>query len=341
MTSRELVKRTLEFSNKTRRAPRQIWFLPWAEKRFPAEVKSLREDFPADIVTAPSVFATPPLNKGDPYEIGDSTDAWGAVFTNAQRGVIGEVKHPLVAPGDDGWDDTSRVHFPVEWLTFDRDAVNRFCASTDKFVMGDCCPRPFEQLQFLRGSPELYMDLVTRPAGLSAFLEKMHAFYCDLLERWAKTDVDGLMMMDDWGSQQNLLINPRLWEEIFKPLYRDYIAIARGRGKKIFMHSDGMNLAIYPHLVELGLDAINSQIFCIGLDRLAPFRGKISFWGEIDRQQMLPHGTPAGIDAAVRRVRDTLWAGGGCIAQCEFGPGARPENVRQVFQSWEDIAREA
>ena len=106
------------------------------------------------------------------------------------------------------------------------------------------------------------------------------------------------------------------------------------------MHSDGMNLAIHPHLVELGLDAINSQIFCIGLDRLAPFRGKISFWGEIDRQQMLPHGTPADIDAAVRRVRDTLWAGGGCIAQCEFGPGAKPENVRQVFQSWEDIARE-
>ena len=56
------------------------------------------------------------------------------------------------------------------------------------------------------------------------------------------------------------------------------------------MHSDGNTLLIYPKLIELGLDAFNSQIFCMGLDQLEQYRGKITFWGEIDRQYLLPFG---------------------------------------------------
>ena len=36
-------------------------------------------------------------------------------------------------------------------------------------------------------------------------------------------------------------------------------------------------------------------------------------------------------------AQDWLWKDGGCIAQCEFGPGAKPENVYQVFKAWENI----
>jgi hypothetical protein len=57
----------------------------------------------------------------------------------------------------------------------------------------------------------------------------------------------------------------------------------------------------------------------------------------MDRQHLLPAGTPADIDRAVRRVKDALWRDGGCIAQCEFGPGGRPENVYQVYKTWEEI----
>lgn len=87
------------------------------------------------------------------------------------------------------------------------------------------------------------------------------------------------------------------------------------------MHSDGCILDIYPHMIELGLDALNSQIFCMGIEKLEQFRGKITFWGEIDRQHILPEGTPEQVEEAVKSVKESLWAGGGCIAQCEFGPG--------------------
>ena len=163
----------------------------------------------------------------------------------------------------------------------------------------------------------------------------MHTFYCQLLTIWAETDVDGLMIMDDWGAQQNLLINPELWVDIFKPLYKDYIDIAHTHGKKIFMHSDGFILPIIPHLINLELDALNSQIFCMGVDKLKSFCGKITFWGEIDRQHLLPYGSAKDIEKAVSSVQKNLWNMGGCIAQCEFGPGAKPENVSAVFSAWD------
>ncbi|MCC6729033.1 MAG: methyltransferase [Chthonomonadales bacterium] len=332
-TPRDLVHQTLRFEN-TARAPRQLWVLPWAATHYAAELQAIRRDYPDDLVGVDGHLRERPKTVGDPCVVGDYQDEWGAVFRNIQAGVIGEVKEPLVR---DWATDAARVHVPREWLTIDRDAVNRDCAATDRFTLAGTCPRPFEQLQFLRGTEGLLVDLLDQPPALRSFLADMHAFYCELLEVWAATDVDAIMFMDDWGSQRTLLARPQLWREVFKPLYRDYIQIAHGAGKRALMHSDGHILSIYPDLVEIGLDAVNSQIFCMGAESLAPFAGQITFWGEIDRQNLLPHATPDEIDSAVREVHGALWRRGGCIAQCEFGAGARPENVRQVFESWDRL----
>ena len=120
-------------------------------------------------------------------------------------------------------------------------------------------------------------------------------------------------------------------------MYRDYINIAQKYGKKVFMHSDGYIADIIPELIDLGLDALNSQLFCMGVESLKQFKGKITFWGEIDRQSLLPHGSLRDIRNAVRLVKDTLYDNGGCIAQCEFGPGGRFENVREVYAEWERL----
>jgi uroporphyrinogen-III decarboxylase len=104
------------------------------------------------------------------------------------------------------------------------------------------------------------------------------------------------------------------------------------------MHSDGNILDILEDLVAIGIDALNSQVACMGIETLGRrFAGRITFWGEIDRQILLARGTTADIDAEVRSVREHLYAGGGVIAQCEFGPGAIPENVMRVFETWESI----
>ena len=336
MTGRTLVEQTLDFAGPGR-IPRDLWTLPWANARYPREVDSIRRRFPMDLSTAPERLATPTREHGDAYARGTFTDAWGAKFVQATDGIIGEVKEPLVT--DDGWQQLDRVHIPRERLTFDRDAVNEFCRSSDTFVVSPVIARPFEQLQFIRGTENLYMDLVDMPAGLRAFLLKMHSFYCELTEAWARTDVDAIFFMDDWGAQNALLISPDLWRSVFKPLYRDYITIAHRHNKRAFMHSDGHITAIYPDLIEMGLDAINSQLFCMGVDRLEQFAGSITFWGEVDRQRLLVDASPREVEEAVGHVYRALFRDGGCIAQCEFGAGARPENVSAVFEAWQNVHR--
>ena len=332
-TSRELVYQTLNFTGPAR-APRDLWTLPIAAQAHPAALAAILEAYPPDMTGVDGFERERAPTRGDQYAIGAYTDEWGATFVSVQAGVIGEVKQPLIG---DWATDVPRVHIPTAWLTVDRDAVNRACAATDKFTLAGCNPRPFEQLQFLRGTANLYMDLTDPPPELLAFMAELHAFYCELLQVWANTDVDALRMMDDWGSQRSLLISPAMWRHYFKPMYRDYVQIAHAAGKKFFMHSDGHILAIYPELIEIGVDALNSQFFCMGVEKLAPFAGQITFWGEIDRQRLLAFATPDEVEAAVRQVHEHLWRSGGCIAQCEFGAGARPENVERVFATWDTM----
>jgi uroporphyrinogen decarboxylase len=336
MTSRDLVRDTLAFRNRSGRIPRQMWGIKWAGVHHRDALGQIERDFPPDIVTAPVRLAKEPQVTGSSHVQGTYVDEWGCRFQNIQDGIIGEVKEALV--NDDAWDDSDRVHIPEELLSFDRDWVNEFCRKTDKFVLANENPQPFERLQFIRKTDRLYMDLVDPPAGMLGFMEKMHDFYCRWVTKWSETEVDAIVLADDWGSQNNLLISPKIWVDRFKPLYCDYIAIARKHRKKVFMHSDGYILDLYPHLIDMGVDALNSQIFCMGLDKLAQYRGSITFWGEIDRQHLLPYGSAEAVDRAVSQVCHTLWQDGGCIAQCEFGPGAKPENVRQVFQSWNQFA---
>lgn len=182
MLPRELVYRTLEF-NCPERVPRQMWTLPWAYMHFGDSVKAIECDFPMDITGVDGGESERSIEHGDPYEVGEYVDPWGAKFHNVQRGVFGEVKEPLIV--GENWEDAGNAHIPYELLTIDKEHINRQCGASDKFIMAGACPRPFEQLQFLRGSENLYLDLAYRPTGMFGLIEKMHDFYCRWVEAWA------------------------------------------------------------------------------------------------------------------------------------------------------------
>ncbi|MBU1700896.1 MAG: methyltransferase [Candidatus Eisenbacteria bacterium] len=331
MTSRELVCRTLEFDSPAR-IPRQMWLLPWAVQQYPEPSRRLQRDFPDDIGSSPSFLKQFPHISGEKHTPGTYIDEWGCVFQNLQAGVIGEVKEPLLHD----WSRIEDLRVPTEALSVDTNKVNEFCASSELFLLAGTCPRPFERAQFLRGTVNLFMDFMDRPTELDRLLAILHGLYVKEMELWAKTDVDALYFMDDWGSQKALLVSPDLWRELFKPLYREYAEIAHRNGKYIFMHTDGYVLDIFPDLIELEIDAVNSQIFCMGVEEIGKkFAGEITFWGEMDRQQILPNGSLDEVIAASRLMKSSLHRGGGLIAQCEFGAGANPENVRAFFEFWE------
>jgi hypothetical protein len=333
MTSRELVRRSLEFDSPAR-IPRQLWLLPWARDRYPEQAAAIQTRYPDDLVPSPLLLTRDLLVRGDRYAGGTYVDEWGCTFESLQSGIIGEVKQPLLSD----WSRLDAMRIPEERLGVDRDAVNAFCRATDQFVLAGSFPRMFERLQFLRGAQALYLDLARDQDELTVLIERLHAFYLKELACWAATDVDALYIMDDWGAQHAMLVSPELWRRRFKPIYAEYIDLAHRHGKYAFMHSDGYILDILPDLIELGLDAINCQVACMGIAAVGErCAGRLTFWGEIDRQQLLPHGTRAEVVRTVRDMHAALYRGGGVIAQCEFGPGARPENVAAVFEAWDDL----
>jgi uroporphyrinogen-III decarboxylase len=140
--------------------------------------------------------------------------------------------------------------------------------------------------------------------------------------------------------QKGMMVSPGYFRKYYKPLYKEYVEIARHYGKYVFMHSDGNITEIIPDLIEIGIDALNSQLFCMDIEELGKkFKGKITFWGEIDRQDILPNGNKDDIRRAVNQIYNNLYSNGGIIGQCEFGPAAKPENIFYVFESWNNVSK--
>lgn len=341
LTSRELVTQALRFETPPR-LPRQTWVLPIAQNAYPDEIQLLFDRWRDDISGTPSPYRPSPREKGDPYAVGTYIDEWGCEFISVQNGVIGEVKEPMIADLADRAKCTPPYEILPEDVSAARDDVNRFCGETENFIQAACCPRPWERMQFLRGSVNAMMDVMVPEDGGGELLRMIHEFYLTELEFWTTTDVDTVMFMDDWGSQQALLIPPRVWRDLFKPLYKDYCDLAHSRGKFIFMHSDGNISEIYDDLVEIGVDAVNSQLATMDLADLARrVKGKITFWGEIDRQHVLPADDPQLARNAVREIAKHVYdPAGGIIAQFELGPAARPANAFAIHEEWTAVHRE-
>jgi uroporphyrinogen-III decarboxylase len=338
MTSRQRVLRALEFDTPDR-PPRDMWLLPgFAMQQGPRAVEQMQADFPVDIAQLSAGKPKARRAQGDPYAAGQSTDEWGCVFQNIQPGIHGEVKDPLIGE----WSDLDRVSPPTELYQLDLETYNAAVAASDRFILAGGWARLFERMQFLRGSENLYMDLIAEPEYVRALLEIVHEHNLRLFEVWSRSDADAQVIMDDWGSQQALLIDPEMWRQWFKPCYAEYCRIARQAGKKVFMHSDGHISAIYEDLIEIGVDAINSQLFCMDIEQIGrDFAGRITFWGEIDRQHVLARAGVEQTRQAVQRVYNALWRPeGGVIAQCELALGTKPENARAVYETWDALTAE-
>ncbi|MHC4658132.1 MAG: uroporphyrinogen decarboxylase family protein [Planctomycetota bacterium] len=326
----------MEF-RKPDRIPRHLWRLPGTKMFRQNDINQILEKYPEDITILDFNYGKGKRTKGTRYRHKEvAADEWGCQWHVAEDGVTGEVKDPPIK-------DISQVQdlsAPYEILKgADFSKVNRMCAKTDTFTLAWTTVRPFERMQFLLGTERLFIELLDASKRLFILRDVIHNFFMEEIRMWVQTNVDGISFMDDWGSQKSLLISPELWRDFFKPLYKGYCDLIHSKNKHAFFHSDGHIEPIYPDLIEVGVDAINSQLFCMNMEDIGnKYKGMITFWGEIDRQHILPFGTKEQVADAVRRVKNALWMPeGGIIAQCEFGLKDPIENIETVFQTWEAI----
>ena len=331
MTSRELVLRTL--NHQPVRAPRDLWPSPQIEADRGDELAEINLRFPSDIVSADFRYGPGKRGQGKPSREGTYADAWGCTWAAAQHGGRDEPQSPPLAD----LKKAAGYQPPLELLEAARFAkVNRACETTSRFVLARTDIRPFERLQALHGNEATLLGLARGSKDLRTLLATIHAFYCREIALWAETEVDGVAIGDEWGTPEGLRIAPEMWRDIFRPLYRDYCQVLREKDKFVFFRSGGNMADIFGDLVKIGVDAIHAQWSSMNVEKLAKkHRGKVTFWGGIDRPQVLVSGTVEEIREDVRRVRRALdFGSGGVIAQCPWESGAPLRNIATAFEQW-------
>lgn len=339
MTGRERVLRALNFEP-TDRVPMDIWVLPAARLAHGEAFAQLQKRY-EDRIDIMSFVG--PFDHGftpEYYTVGTFTDPWGSVWRNLQPGVVGEVKQPVFADYEAMRGYVSpKAEFLRQWEQH-KPALEqqlREARKTGKFLIGGWVS-VFERLQFLRGTEDLYCDIALEEPELFGLIELVMDYLRAYVDAWAQMDVDAIPFGDDWGTQISLLISPVTWVKLFQPLYQELFDRIHAAGKKVFFHSDGYIFDLYPHFIEMGVDAINSQLWCMGVEKVAEqFAGKITFWGEISRQNTLPNGTPEDVKASARKMMLLLRVnGGGLIGQSEMNRDVPLANVQAFYEAWDE-----
>jgi uroporphyrinogen decarboxylase len=194
----------------------------------------------------------------------------------------------------------------------------------------------FEQLQQLRGMQNTFMDLAEQPPELERLLDDLLDFNLRWIDRWTKLEYDGLHFADDWGGQRSLLVRPAVWRKLFKPRYKAMFDRVRAAGMDVWFHTDGHVNDILGDLVEIGVNVLNCQVAAIGHEWIrCNARGKVAFRTDIDRQFILPFGTPAQVKEEVQRTFEACGtADGGLVACGEIGPDVPLENIRAMYEAF-------
>jgi uroporphyrinogen decarboxylase len=166
----------------------------------------------------------------------------------------------------------------------------------------------FERAWSLRGFEQLFMDIGEDIGFVEELLDRITEIQLALIHRFLALGVDGGYFGDDYGAQKNLLFSPVGWRRLIKPRLARLFAPFIERGLPVIMHSDGQIQKILPDLVEIGLTTLNPvQPEVLGHDWLqGTFSGELSYYGGISTQTILPNGSPADVQSAIKNCIQTL-----------------------------------
>ena len=263
-------------------------------------------------------------------------DEFGVVWNRTVDKDIGVVEHPQIQDIED-----SNYQFPVpDAARLRRDIEDLLAGKKDRFTFmgfGFCM---YERAWSLMGMENVLMSMIAYPEALEAFFDRICEYYLYLLDIALEYDVDGIYFGDDWGQQHGLIMGPDHWRRFIKPRMARLYERVKSKGKFVIQHSCGDNRQIIGDLVEIGLDCYQTfqpEIYDIAeMKRL--YGSKLSFWGGVSTQKVLPRLDPKGVQEEIVRVVNVLRANGGLIiAPTHALPyDIPPENIlamAEVFQN--------
>ncbi|MGD0897290.1 MAG: uroporphyrinogen decarboxylase family protein [Thermoguttaceae bacterium] len=172
----------------------------------------------------------------------------------------------------------------------------------------------FERAYGLVSIPLLLESMVADPDVAAELFDKILHYKLLAGRQMLTMNFDAMHCGDDLGTQLGPLFSPRLFRQLLKPCYKRLWGEWKEAGKFVMMHSCGCVRDYLPDLVEIGLDVIEPIQPCNDLELVKRRHGdRLTFWGGIDTQRLLPFGTPDDVRREAARVIRTLGRGGGHI----------------------------
>lgn len=209
---------------------------------------------------------------------------------------------------------------------------------------------PLERAFALQGMDKFLLNLALYPEFAQALLTKTAELCKKLMGRFLDElgeNVDMIKIGDDLGTQESLLISPKMYRQILKPIHADYIAFIKQRtSAKVFFHTDGDVFDLVEDFIEIGVDILNPVQTSAGkMANLAEvkkrFGARLSFCGAVDTHRILPYGSPEEVRQEVRRVIEILAPGGGYLlaAVHTIMDEVPPENILAMVDAAQEFGR--
>jgi uroporphyrinogen decarboxylase len=202
--------------------------------------------------------------------------------------------------------------------------------------------------QYLRGFQDWYTDMAADQRLIGALMDAI----VDITMAMARNIVkevgdlaDIVFTGDDLGAQGGPQMSPEAYRKVIKPRHARFFRQVREMcpQARIALHTCGSVYLLLNDLIDIGVEVLNPiQVSARDMDpaRLkAEFGDRLSFWGGIDTQKVLPYGTPDDVRAEVERRLAQMGRGGGYMlaAVHNIQPDVPVENVIAMY----DHAREA
>jgi len=189
----------------------------------------------------------------------------------------------------------------------------------DRYIAASVGLSGMNRITFLRGMEQFFIDLYVNRQLAMELINNVFEWELTVIQRILEIPgVDAIWLSDDWGTQKTLMIDPKLWREVFKPLYAKQFEVIRGNGKDVIFHSCGYVYDIIGDLIDIGASALNlNQPHLLGIERLgSEFGGKVCFICPVDMQTTLIYGTQAEIEAEAELLVNTLHRPAGGFIAC-------------------------
>ena len=200
----------------------------------------------------------------------------------------------------------------TDFLDLD-DFIENIKCSGDIFRLSGFWSSFFHNVANFFGMENYFIKMYTHPEIVHAVTKHTVDFYLKATEKLFEQSgdlIDGFFFGNDFGTQKSLIVSPASFKEFIFPYFHQLTELGKKHNKKIFLHSCGAIHDVINDLIGMGVDALHPlQAKALNMDAETlrrDFKGRVTFMGGIDTQELLITATPSQIKDEVRRVKDLL-----------------------------------